>query len=155
MNKRSSVQPGDIFAVQLSERMFAVGIVLHVSTFFPGSMMIGFYDLFFSSVEDISIEKLGGEFIDTPNYTDRRLISKGPWVALGNSPELLRQSKVPNLRVAYTLLYKDQVLRQLSADELREYTAVIGQGGLAVEDRLREHFSGRVPDSETSHHLDV
>jgi len=141
MSKKTGVKPGDIVAIQLAREEYAVGLVLHVSALFKNAVMMGFYDILFASMEDISIEKLGGDFIDTPNYTGKQLITRGPWKVVGHSAKLLEESTVPELRVAYTLYYKDQALRQISTDEMKDYVALIGQGGLAVENKLRKYFT--------------
>lgn len=143
MKKRSEVKPGDIVGVPLGERMVAVGIALHVSTRVENGMMIGFYDQLFESMEDIDIKALGGEFIETPNYTGVQLITSGQWKVVANSPELLAAASIPKLRVVYTLYYKDEVVRRLSPDELKEYVELVGQGGGFMEDKLRRHFAGK------------
>lgn len=141
MTKRSRVKLGDIVAIPLDKERFAVGIVLHISTIFKNAIMMGFYKALFKSAENIDIEKLGGEFIETPNYIGKQLITKGPWRVIGNSNRLLVEATIPQLRVAYTLYYKDQELKQLTDNELSKYVALKGQGGAFVENKLRKYFS--------------
>lgn len=142
MKRRAKVIPGDIIAVPLREGMVAVGIVLHVSTLFRGAVMIGFYKQVFPSIEDIDLTKLKGDFIDTPNYTGKKLITSGRWKIVGNSPDLLRVAEVPYLRVASSLYYKDEEVRRLSPSEWGAYTELLGQGGIALEEKLYRYFIG-------------
>jgi len=141
--KGTKVKPGDIVGIPLEEKRVAVGMVLHVSTLFKNAIMIGFYNQLFESMEDIDIEALGGEFIETPNYTGKQLITSGRWEVVGNNPKLLAEAAIPQLRVVNTLHYKDQVIRQLSPDEFKEYVEFRGQGGIFVENKLRKHFAGK------------
>lgn len=79
MTRRSRVQPGDITGVPLAESLVAVGIVLHVSTYFTNGVMVGFYPQSFHSMEAIDLQDLGGTFLWTPNYTSKREITDGAW----------------------------------------------------------------------------
>jgi hypothetical protein len=142
VKKTPAVEPGDIVGVPLRDGLVAVGIVLHVSTIFRNAIMIGFYGQSFKSMQSIDIASLGGRFIETPNYTSKQLITNGPWQVVANSPHLLEEAEIPELRAAYTLHYKDEMIRQLSPDELGEYTELAGQGRLSVENMLLKHLAG-------------
>jgi hypothetical protein len=104
-------------------------------------MMIGFYDQVFRSLEDVNLDVVGGESIDIPNYTGVQLVTSGRWKIIGNSPELLAAASIPELRVVGSLYYKDTYIRQLSYEELTRYPQYRGQGGLFIENWLREHFT--------------
>jgi hypothetical protein len=143
MMRSSMIEPGNIVSIPLDEGMVAVGIVLHVSARIKNGVMIGFYDQLFESVEDIDLKALGSEFIEIPNYTSKQLITSGRWKIIGNSPESLAAANISELRAAYTLYYKDEVVRQLSPAELGDYVEIAGQGGSFIEAKLRKHFAGR------------
>ena len=141
MRMRKAVKPGDIVAVPLDEAMVAVGIVLHVSSRFKNSMMIGFYDYVFESIEEV--DRLGGDFIDTPNYTGVQLISKDRWQVIGHSLDLLAEATIPKLRVVTHVYYKDEVVHHFGSheeEEARKYPLLKGQGGIFIENKLREYF---------------
>lgn len=140
MSRKLAVEPGDIVAVPLGDKMVAAGIVLHISTVFRGSMMIGFYNKLFTSVEEIDVKTIGGNFIETPNYTGKQLITKGRWKVIGNSQELLEAASIPQLRVVNTLYYKDEIVKQIRISEFKKYVQVAGQGGFFIEDKLRKYF---------------
>lgn len=143
MAKRIRVKPGNLIAIPLEKNLVAVGIILHVSKVFKNAIMVGYYDHPFSSIEDISIEKISGEFIDTPNYTGKQLVTKGPWKLIGHSDELLAVAKIPELAVVHTIYYKDEVVKQYPAEEaetVRKYPVLEGQGGIFVENKLRRYF---------------
>lgn len=138
------VKAGDVFCVPLSEDTVAVGIVLHVSKVFKNAIMVGFYDQLFKSVEDVHVAALSSDFIDTPNYTGKLLITEGRWQVVTNSPELLARAKIPELVVVNTVYYKDRIVQQLSSlEESRRYPTLTGQGGIFVENKLRKHFESR------------
>lgn len=137
------VRAGDLFCVIPDEGLAVVGIVLHVSKLIKNGILVGFYDQCFESVEDIDIEALRGEFITTPNYTGKQLIAEGRWRIVGHSPALLASARIPELRIVNTVYFKDEVVRQLtSARKFSKYTELSGQGGIFVENILREHFQG-------------
>jgi len=140
MGKSSGVKDGDIVGVPLSEGMVAVGIVLHLSVRVKNGMLIGFYNHLFDSIEDIDVELLEGEFIETPNYTGKQLVTSRRWKVVGNNPELLAEANIPELRAVYTLYHKDEAVRKLSPDELKDYTELRVEGGAFIEDKLRKHF---------------
>lgn len=137
------VKPGDLIAIPLEENMVAVGIILHVSKRFKDAIMVGYYDQLFNSVEDISAEKITQPFVDTPNYTGRKLVTKGPWQLVGHSEKLLAEAEIPELAVVHHIYYKDEIVKHYPAQEaeaVRKYPVLEGQGGKFVENKLRKHF---------------
>jgi hypothetical protein len=141
---KKRVNPGDIIAVDLGDKMVAAGIVIFLSKWLHNGMLVGFYDQLFKTIDEVDIAQLGGPFIRTPNYTGKQLISTGQWHVIGNSPELLSVAEVPELRVAYDLMFKDDFVRKLAPEELQNYVGLSGQGGGYVENWLRKHFNSRV-----------
>ncbi len=139
--KRLKVRDGDVIAVPLGEGLFAVGLVLHVSSYWKHGMIIGFYRRTFHSIEDIDITALGSEFIEMPQYTGTQCVTTGRWTIVGNSPELLQEATVPELRAAYTLYFKDTIVRRLTRDELKDYPELSVGGCLYYEDKLRRYFA--------------
>jgi len=139
-SKRTRVKLGDVVAIPLEESMVAVGIVLHISTVFRGSIMIGFYNESFASIDEIDIGAVGGDFIETPNYTGKQVITSGRWKVVGNNQALLSAANIPQLRVANTLYFKNEIIRQLHTSEFQEYVEVAGQGAFFIEDKLLKHF---------------
>ena len=138
--KRQRLNSGDIVAVPITSNAVAVGIILHVSKYFKGAVMLGFYKQLFTSIEDVNIADISGDFIWTPSYTGRREITDGTWKVVANSPQLLAIADIPLLRAAYDLFFKDQILRKLSGDELDNYPTLSVDGGGFLEDRLRRYF---------------
>ena len=141
MIKRTKINSGDIIIVPLSEGLIAVGIILHISEKFRGSMLVGYYNQAFESVADINITSLENEFIDTPNYTNIGLVTEGPWEIIGNSPKLLATAIIPELRVAYHIYYKDDIVKKVNLNEFRQYSVLEGQGQMFIENKLRRYFA--------------
>jgi Immunity protein 26 len=131
---------GDIICVPLREGLVVAGIVLNVSKRFRDAVMIGFYDRAFSSRESIELRDLGEHFIDTPNYTWKEDVLSGQWQIVGNSTELLSRAAIPHLAVSYSLYFKDEFVRLLTPDELKDYPAWRGQGRQSVECKLLSHL---------------
>jgi len=140
MGKSPSIREGDIVGIPLGEGMVAAGIVLHVSTRIKNGILMGFYDQLFDSIETINVEALGKKFIATPNYTGKQLLTSRHWKVVGHSPRLLKEANIPELRAAYTLYRKDEVVRQLVSNELKDYPELRVEGAGMIEDKLREHF---------------
>src|SRR5437867_2521078 len=94
------VRAGDVFGVPLGPNLVAVGIVLHVSRYFVGSIMVAFYRQAFSSIDQIDLGALHDDFVERPNYTSKRVLTTKRWTVVGNSPELLSGAVIPELRSA-------------------------------------------------------
>ena len=99
--------------------------------------MMGFYRQSFDSIQDVNLATLHGDFLDTPNYTSRLLITRGPWVKIGNSQELLASAKIPELRIVNILYYKDERRRRVALEELDKYLELSAYGGQFFENRLQ------------------
>ena len=140
LTKRVKVVEGDLIAIPLNENVVAVGIILHVSKRIRNGIIVGYYNLIFSSVEAISIDEIGGEFVDTPNYTGKQLVTKGPWQLVGHSDELLASATIPELAVVTTIYYKDEIVHHFTNDEHKAYLTLAVEGGGFVENKLRKHF---------------
>ncbi len=138
---RTRVKPGDLIGIPLAEDQVAVGLVLHISKVFTGSMLVGYYKQTFPSLEAVRPAVLGGEFIGTPNYTGTEVVRSGDWRVIGHNAELLAAAIIPELRVVGDLYYKDEITRRIPGEEWQQYTELIGQGGGFVESKLRRHFA--------------
>ncbi len=57
-NTKIKVREGDLFCVVLDESLVVVGIILHISNLLKNSILVGFYDQCFGSVEDIDVKAL-------------------------------------------------------------------------------------------------
>ena len=150
-NKKSriKVKEGDIVAIPLEENLFAVGIILHVSKYWRNSIMVGYYDEFFTSLADINIDALGNRFIFTPNYTGKQIITEGDWEIVGHSQKLLSVAEIPELVSVTTVFYKDEVVKRLpSIAATEDYTMLTGQGRIFVENKLRKYFSQNQSERE-------
>lgn len=143
MTIRKRITPGDLVAVPLDNGMVAVGIVLHVSKIFRNSMLVGFYDLAFKSVEEVAIPSLPPAFVFVPNYTSQQLVRNGRWQIIGSRLELLEAATIPHLRVGTDIYYKDEVVHHFSSteeDKALKYPRLEGLGGGWIENKLRKHF---------------
>ena len=141
MASRERIKAGDLLAINISEEMVVAGIVLHVSKRFYKGMIIGFYNRLFTSRGNINIDTLKGEFVDTPNYIPVDLVLDGVWKKIGNSPQLLAEAAIPELRVAFDIYYKDTIVRKVDFDEFKNYTELKMMGQPIIENKLREHFT--------------
>ena len=138
---RRRIKEGDIFAIPLDEQMVAVGIVLHVSKYFANAILAGYFDRCFSSVEHIPVQDLAAQFVFTPNYTGKQLLTKDHWPVIGHRNDLIDQAIIPELVVVTDVFYKDEVLKRLpSLEAAKQYEPVEGQGKGYVENRLRRYF---------------
>ena len=100
-------------------------------------MLVGFYKQAFKSLEAIDIQRIGGEFIETPNYTHTSPVKEGRWTIIGSRPDLLAATTIPELRASYDIFYKDTAVRHVSLDEFRNYPELRVAGAAFVENRLR------------------
>lgn len=139
--KRRRIKEGDVFAIPLDERMVAAGIVMHVSKYFANSILAGYFDRCFDSVEHIPVQDLTAQFAFTPNYTGKQLLARGDWPVIGNRNDLIEQAIIPKLVVITDVFYKDEILERLpSLEAAKQYERVEGQGKGYVESRLRRYF---------------
>lgn len=137
---KKKIEPGDVIGVPLSDDVAVAGLVLYVSKQFRNGIMVGFYNRPFRSIEDININELAGEFVDTPNYVIKDVITEGDWKRLGHSPDLLHKAVIPELRVAYDIYQGDQLIKKVDLDDFKNYTELGMAGGKFVENRLRKKF---------------
>lgn len=111
--KSRIIKAGDIFAVPLDDHMIAAGIVLHVSRYFDNSILVGYFDRRYGSIEEISAGELPARFAFTPNYTGKQMLVSGEWPVIGNRKALIEEAMIPKLVVVadvfYTRLYPNQV----------------------------------------------
>jgi hypothetical protein len=140
MTSRKRVKAGDIIAVSLRENSIAIGMVLYVSKTIRNGIMVGFYNRLFTSIDEVDFTTLGPDFITTPNYTGKQDITTGRWKVIGNRPDLLAKTTIPELRSVSHVYYKDDMVKQISPGEFKNYTELIGQGIVSVENKLRKHF---------------
>lgn len=147
-SKKLPIEEGDIFAIPLEDQKLAAGIVLHVSKYFAGSVLVGYFDRCFCSVEDIVLEDLKAQFAFTPNYTGRPAATIGEWFIVGNRRDLVKESSIPKLVVATDVFFKDEVIERLpTLEAAKQYEPVRGQGKAFVENKLRAYFQSKECES--------
>jgi hypothetical protein len=141
MAGKKSVKPGVLFAIPLADDAIAVGIVLHVSKTFKNGMIVGVYDRLFDTFDAINLDRLPEQFIMTPNYTSIEMIKKEHWPLIAYCPERLENVVIPRLRSVGSVYYKDEIVERLtSVEDFSRYPTLIGQGKVALEERVRKHF---------------
>ncbi len=139
--KRIKVKVGDIFAVPLADQLVAAGIVLHISRYWANGILVGFFDRRFPAVDQIDVSDLAAEFVFTPNYTAKRILTAGDWPIVGNRADLVVPSVIPKLVSVYDVFYKDEIVERLaSIEETRQYEVLSGWGKVFAENKLRRHF---------------
>ncbi len=136
-SRRVRPREGDLVWVPVVEGKYAVGIVLHVSHYARGTMMVGFFPALFSRPEEVDVSSLAEPFVETPNYVSTVTVTDGTWLVIGHSQELLARCSVPVLRIVGTLYYKDEVVGQVAQADYPNHPVVLGQGSKAVEYKLR------------------
>ena len=135
------VKVGDIFAVPLDEQLIAAGIVLHISRYFAGSILVGFFNRRYRSREEIAIQDLRPDFTFTPNYTGKQILTKGDWPIVGNRADLVEQTVIPKLFVVIDVFHGDKVVERLaSLEEAKQYEQLTGWGKGYIENKLRHYF---------------
>ena len=142
MTTRVKIKNGDVFRIQLNEKNYTLGIVLHVSKVFKQSALVGIFDRPLSHSSEVDPQSLiNTQFYDVPNYTGTQMMKQGEWPILGNFPEMLKGREIPLLRASYHIYYKDEVIKTLTdPDQLKEYTELQGQGKLYILNKLKHHF---------------
>lgn len=139
--KTIPVREGDILAIQIEDNKYAAGLVLHVSKYFKGSILVGYFNRCFVSTEAIILEELDPEFAFTPNYTGKPVEGGNDWTVIGNRVDLIEDSIIPKLVVVTDIFYKDEVVERLpSLDAAQKYETLKGQGRYFVENKLRNFF---------------
>jgi hypothetical protein len=139
--RQNKVQPGDLFAIQLPDKQFVIGIVLHVSKRFKNGILVGLYDQTFNSISNFKPADIASGFYDVPNYTGKDLICDDIWPRIGHDEQLLSVAQVPYLAVTGSLYYKDDVVKQLKTiEEYKKHTTLSGQGRYFIENKLAKHF---------------
>ncbi len=140
-NPYRKVKIGDIFVVPIEEDKLVVGMVLSLADIYKGTIMVGFYDQLFSAMTKISMQKLEGEFIATPNYISKAVLGRGEWEVMGNDLERAKGTQLPELRRVYDLYRGSQLVRHLTPEELSKYPPAKIMSRESVIHMLSQHFS--------------
>jgi hypothetical protein len=141
-SKSIKVKVGDIFAVPLEEELIAAGIVLHISKYWRGGILVGFFNRRFRAVDQVAVSDLAVEFAFTPNYTGKKILTAGDWPIVGSRPDLVEPNVIPKLVSVTHVFYKDEVIEHLaSLEEARQYEVLSGWGKGFCENKLRRYFA--------------
>ncbi len=140
------VKAGDLLCVPITDQHYVPGLVLHVSHYFKGCMLVAYFNKTLSSPHDVELQNMPGEVIGTPNYTHVYPVAKGLWITVGNNRTFLTAIPIPELVVVADVFYKDRYIRKLSPSEISNYPVLTVAGQGAVERNLRRYFGLKLPE---------
>ncbi len=137
--KRSQLHEGDVFVIPLENYGYGAGIILHLSGYFKGAMMIGIFDMFKQHIEDIPVDTLS-TFLEPPNYTSRQIITKGGCIIIGKRNDLIHDGNIPLLLAGNDIHFKDKIIDKNLLDGNTPIYDLLGMGLGAIQIRIARHF---------------